>query len=128
VTRSERETLIKICRQRERVAKADVVAVAARRKADFEQQLAREYSFDEDRVWQQAKEQAEAEWKKAKCAIAARCCELGIPREFAPELGPPYWYSRGQNALRARRAELIRVVDSRNGQAICQRCSRLSRR
>ncbi len=36
--RHESETLLKICRQRERVAKTETGTVAAARKADFEQQ------------------------------------------------------------------------------------------
>jgi hypothetical protein len=35
---------------------------------------------------------------------------MGIPREFAPSLDPPYWFGRGQNAVRARRAELTKVA------------------
>jgi hypothetical protein len=42
--KSERDALVKICRQRERVAKSEVSVVDARRKADFERQLAAEYS------------------------------------------------------------------------------------
>jgi hypothetical protein len=113
MTKCERETLLKICRQRERIAKTETSTVAAALKADLEQQLAREYNFDEDVIWKQAQERVEATWKKAAEEIAARCQELGIPREFAPALGRPEWWSRGQNALRSRRAELTRVAYSR---------------
>jgi hypothetical protein len=113
MTKYEREALQKISRQRERVAKTETGTVAAARKADFEQQLAREYTFDEDAVWRQATELAKTAWRQAAEEIAARCQELGIPREIAPSLSGPSWYRRGQNALRERRAELTRVAHSR---------------
>jgi hypothetical protein len=54
MTRTERQDLLQICRQRERVAKSDAAAVAAKHQADFAAQLAADYSFDQDEVWKQA--------------------------------------------------------------------------
>lgn len=109
ITRSERESLLKLCRQRERLAKAAVGVLAAKRKADFETQLAREFAFDEDRVWKQAYEIVKTTIDQANKDIAKRAAELGIPPEFAPFLRH-YWFDRGQNTLRARRAELTKVA------------------
>ena len=39
MTKADRESLLKICRLRAKVAKADVIALAAKRKAEFEQQI-----------------------------------------------------------------------------------------
>ena len=50
MTRADRENLLKVCRMRARVAKADVMALSARRKAEFEAQLAAIYRFDDCRV------------------------------------------------------------------------------
>ena len=48
----------------------------------------------------------------ARLQIAARCRELGIPAEFAPDLNS-YWSGRGHNAVASRRAELRRAAKSR---------------
>jgi len=47
--RRERKDLDRLSRDRERLAKA--AARAAELKADFEQQIATVYSFDNDSVW-----------------------------------------------------------------------------
>jgi hypothetical protein len=112
MTRTERQDLLQICRQRERAAKSDAVAVAAKRKADFAAQLSADYSFDQDEVWNQAHAAAEEATQKAQEEVVKRCCELGIPRSFAPTLSLS-WYGRGENASALRRAELIRVAHTK---------------
>jgi hypothetical protein len=111
--KSERDALLKLCRQREKVAKSEVSAVAARRKADFERQLAAVYAFDQSEVWTRAVTASKEAWRKANEEIACEAVAMGIPREFAPSLCPPHWFERGQNAVRERRAELTRVAYSR---------------
>jgi hypothetical protein len=111
--KSERDALLKVCRQRERVAKSEVSAIAARRKADFERQLAAIYAFDQSAVWKRAYETARAACRTANEEIAREAKEMGIPCEFAPWLSLPYWFDRGQNAVRERRAELTRVAHRR---------------
>jgi hypothetical protein len=112
MTRTERQELLQICRQRERVAKSDAAAVAAKRKADFAAQLAADYSFDQDEVWRQAHAAAEEATEKAQEEVARRCRELGIPRSFAPTLYLG-WSGRGENASASRRAELTRVAHTK---------------
>jgi hypothetical protein len=113
VTRTERQDLLQICRQRERVGKAEAVAVAAHRKADFEAQLSRIYSFDEDTVWQAAYKAVNEVARQANEQVAARCQPLGIPRWAQPEILPPQWYGRGENATRQRRGELTKVAHAK---------------
>ena len=113
MTRTERQDLLHICRQRERVARTEAVAVAARRKADFEAQLARVYSFDEDEVWKAATTAAKECTRECADRIAAECDKLGIPRWARPELSVPYWSSRGENAVSRRRTELTKVAHAR---------------
>jgi hypothetical protein len=124
ITRTEREDLLRISRLRMKVAKAEAGALAAKRKAEFEQQLAREYTFDEDAIWQQAVALALAATKEANKKIAQQALALGIPREFAPNLSFPVWWDRGQNAVASRRAELTRVahgkIDQRQREAVQQ--------
>ena len=105
----ERETLLQVCRMRARVAKAEANAVAARRKAEFEAQLAAIYHFDNDEVWKQAHAAALIAVEQAREQIARRARELGIPGAFAPDVGL-HWYGRGENAIRERRTELTRVA------------------
>jgi len=113
MTRTERQDLLQICRQRERVAKAEAVAVAARHKADFQAQLARVYSFDDDEVWKAATKAAKEFTRQCSERIAAECDKLGIPRWAQPELCGPQWYGRGENAVAPRRAELTKVANSK---------------
>ena len=111
--KSERDALLKVCRQRERVAKSEVNAVAARRKADFERQLAAVYSFDNREVWSRAYASAKETVRKANEEIAHEAEAMGIPREFAPFLSTPYWLERGENISQWRRVELTKVAYSR---------------
>jgi hypothetical protein len=80
--------------------------------AEFEQQLASIYSYDQDEIWKQATEAAGKAVAKAKAQIAARCKELGIPARFAPtvEWG---WRGRGENAVAERCGELRAVAKTR---------------
>jgi hypothetical protein len=110
MTKTERQDLLQICRQRERVAKGEAVAVAAQHKATFAAQLARVYHFDEDAVWQEATRVAKEAARHAQEQVAARCQRLSIPRWAQPELSEPHWYGRGENAVAQRRAELTKVA------------------
>src|SRR5262245_24712597 len=60
MTKTERESLLQVCRLRAKVAKSDAAAVAARRKSEFESSLAAEYDYDTDETWKQAHQIAEA--------------------------------------------------------------------
>jgi len=81
--------------------------------ADFEKQMATEYSFDQDAVWKKAAAEADTVVREAREKIAQRCRELGIPARFAPSLGGISWYNRGENMVNERRAELRRVAETR---------------
>ena len=111
MTRAEREDLQRLIRQREKVLKSAAKQRSAELIADFENQMAAMYSFDQDETWREARERAKHEAEKAQRQIAARCAELGIPARFAPTL-ETNWYSRGENAVNSRRAELRRVAQA----------------
>src|SRR5262249_28238096 len=56
---------------------------------------------------------AEPEVAKAKLKIEARCRELGIPQQFAPDV-ELQWHHRGYaNSVEARRGELRRMATTR---------------
>jgi hypothetical protein len=81
--------------------------------AEFENQLASEFKFDDDEVWAEATRAAEAEVAKAKARVAARCKALGIPERFAPNL-QLRWRNRGfDNLIEDRRKELRLVAKTR---------------
>jgi hypothetical protein len=112
MTARERESLAKLVRLNEKVAKAAAKQRQAELRAEFEAQLAAEYSFDEHETWKAAKAATDLALKAANEQISATCATLGIPQEFAPSLGG-YWSNRGQNASAQRRAELTKVAVSR---------------
>jgi len=109
MTKSERDSLLQIARQRARLAKIDTASYAAKLRADFEQQLDTCYPWDQDATWEAMAKLMEAAKREAASKIAARSRELGIPDWAAPGIGW-YWYERGQNATKERRAELRRLA------------------
>lgn len=112
MTKSERSELAQLIRKRERVMKAQASERSAVMLAEFDAQSASIYSFNDDKVWAAANASAKLAVEKARLEIAERCREMGIPPEFAPDLNMS-WYSRGQNAVAARRAELRKMAKSR---------------
>ena len=112
VTRAEREDILRVARQRERVAKSDVRRRTAELRADFEAKLAAEFSYDQSAIWEAAAEAAKLAVQEADERIAKECERLGIPRKFRPGLSM-VWYGRGENATAMRRAELRKVAETR---------------
>jgi hypothetical protein len=72
ISRSDRDALLKYDRGRVKARKEDAEAYGAHLIAQFEEQLAREYSFDEDATWKAATESAEQAVKEAQRKIAGR--------------------------------------------------------
>ena len=113
MTRSEREDLQRLVRQREKVLKSSAKQRSAALLADFENQMGSEYEFDQDETWAAAQKVAELEVGKAQALVAARCRELGIPDRFAPSL-KLVWRARGyDNLIDRRKAELRRMAQTR---------------
>ena len=110
MTKGERQELGQLIRKREKVMKTLATERSAALLADYDAQSAKIYHYDDDEVWAGLAKDALSAVARAQAAIAERCTELGIPREFAPglEVG---WYGRGQNAAAQRRAELRRHVN-----------------
>jgi len=126
LTRNEREDLLKVARLRERVAKSEAKRRASELLADFEQQMARQYSFDENEIWAAAYQQADQVVAGANETIRNECAKLGIPPQFAPRIGS-YWSSRGENIVGARRAELRKVARSRIEEILKSALERIER-
>jgi len=109
----ERHELAQLVRRRANGAKEMAALRAAELLADFESQMACEYAFDSDETWSAAMRAAMDAYHEAVAMIERRCEDLGIPKAFAPSLAPPAWWSRGENAVAARRVELRKVAQTR---------------
>lgn len=112
MTKGERVELGQLIRKRERVMKSMVAERSTAMLAEFESQCAAIYSFDQDEIWKDAFAAAEKIVEESEKVIAARCDELGIPKEFAPSIDV-HWYGRGENAVASRRSELRRVAKAK---------------
>ena len=113
MTKGERDDLQRLIRQREKAQKSAAKLRSRNLLADFENQIAAEYSFDDEAVWAAAAKAAEVEVAKAQKRVAAQCQELGIPARFAPSLTLG-WANRGyDNLVEGRRKELRRAAESR---------------
>ena len=110
LTRAEQTDLLRVIRGRERVAKAAVAERAAALRTDFEAQISKVYSFDDNAVWKAAMAAAAKATEEARARVDLECQRLGIPEEFRPEIGQPVWYRRGENAIAERRAELRKLA------------------
>jgi hypothetical protein len=115
MSKSEREDLQRLIRQREKVLKSAAKQRSAELLADFENQMGSEYAFDQDETWAEAAKLAHIEVAKAQDRVAARCRELGIPDRFAPSL-VLNWRNRGyDNLLEKRKIELRRMAETQIG-------------
>jgi hypothetical protein len=105
----ERESLERLSRDAEQLAKAAADVRATELATDFEQQLATIYSFDQQLVWEEAHRLADVAASQAQSQIAEQCVKLGIPQEFAPRINLR-WDDSGENASKKRRAELRKAA------------------
>lgn len=109
MTKAEREDLIRLIKQRERVAKTAAEQRSAAMLAEFECQVSACHAFATNEVWRASVEATQKAAQDAMEKIMAECDKLGIPKDFQPRLSFS-WAQRGENAYEARRAELRRVA------------------
>ena len=109
MTGAERQTLLVVMRQREKVAMADAVEYEATLVANFERKLATIYKPSDHPVWAKAHAIAKQAESDACALMVATFKELGIPEAWAPRIGVD-WYGRGENAVSKRRTELRHVA------------------
>lgn len=112
MTKGERQELGSLIRKREKVMKTEAEKRSAALLADYDAASAKIYHWDNDDVWAKAKAEADKAVESARRDIAARCQQMGIPAEFAPDL-QLFWSGRGHNALASRRHELRQAAKSR---------------
>lgn len=109
MTKAERDDLVRLIKQRERVAKTAAEQRSAAMLAEFEQKVSAVHTFATNEVWSAAVDAAIEAAKEANAKVAAEATKLGIPPEFQPSLGFT-WYRRGENEYRTRREELRKVA------------------
>lgn len=109
MSKAEREDLIRLIKQRERVAKTAAEQRSAAMLAEFERQVSACHPFATNEVWQASVDAVHAAAKTALEKIAAESDKLGIPKEFQPHISFS-WMQRGENAYEQRRTELRRVA------------------
>jgi len=111
MTRAEREDVLRLVRQREKVAKSAAAQRAAQLRSEFEKAMDTHFDFNKNEVWKAAMEKASAIVAECARQVQEECERLGIPAEFAPMLHGPYWQDRGENAVERRRVELRRLAN-----------------
>jgi hypothetical protein len=109
LSRAETHDLGMIIKERTKVLKQHIDSEGTRLLADFEKQIAAQFTFDQDEVWKKAAEDALEAVRAADKLIGDRCEKLGIPRTFRPGLSIS-WHGRGENMLKERRTELRNVA------------------
>lgn len=109
MTKGERDDLVRLVKQRERVAKTAAEQRSAAMLAEFEQQISALHNFNTNEIWKAAVDAAMDAAKKANEEVEAEAARLGIPEEFRPKLQYS-WARRGENEYANRRAELRRVA------------------
>lgn len=109
MTKGERDDLLRLVRQRERVLKSAAEKRSADMLADFEKKCTDRYPFANDETWAKAAKMAEDSVTEADRMIAERAAELGIPDEFRPSIKHAY-FERGEGAFKARQSELRRLA------------------
>ena len=109
MTKAERDDLVRLVKQREKVAKTAAEQRSAAMLAEFEQAISAVHTFDTNEVWSAAVAAAVEAAKEANVKVAEEAKRLGIPQEFQPKLTFT-WQRRGENEYQQRRAELRRVA------------------
>jgi hypothetical protein len=112
LSKSDRDNLIRIARQRAKQAEREADARAKTLLAEVLNDLAAEYDH-QDQLWRDAVKISEEAVRATNARIVAQCAELGIPANRAPgvEVG---WRSRSpETADQRRRAELKELAQAR---------------
>lgn len=112
MTKGERSELGQLVRKREKVMRAQAQERSAALLAEFDAQSAKIFAWDDDPIWAEANKAAKTAVDQANIEISQRCEELGIPKEFRPQILST-WIGRRDNAVPERRAELRRAAKSK---------------
>jgi hypothetical protein len=79
MTKSERDDLVRLVKQREKLAKSAAEQRSAMMLADFEREIAAIHTFDKNEIWRAAMAAGLEAAQKANEAVVAEATRLGIP-------------------------------------------------
>jgi hypothetical protein len=109
----ERSDLVKLIRQRERVAKTETKKRSARLKADAEMEMNTIFNT-EDGLWNDLVEVARDGMNKINKELEARARQVGLPKAMGyPRLQMSWTRYDSHYGDRGRRAEIRQMIDSR---------------
>lgn len=109
MTKGEREDLVRLVKQREKMGKTAAEQRSAVMLADFEREMAALHPFDSNEVWEAAWAAGREAVSEAYKKVEEESAKLGIPPEFRPKLHV-VWHERGDSAYKQRREEMRRVA------------------
>jgi hypothetical protein len=113
INKSELEAIGRALRANVKAAKATIIALGPKLKAEFEVQLTVTYPASGDPVWREALSAVYDVYKIQQARVEARCEELRIPEKFRPKLRPPGWSDGWQTScsdFKEMRAEMRRLA------------------
>jgi hypothetical protein len=91
INKSELDAIGRALRANVKAAKATIIALGPKLKAEFEAQLNVSYPASGDPVWNDALGKVYRCYEEKQARVDARCADLGIPVKFRPRLSPPSW-------------------------------------
>lgn len=113
INKSELDAIGRALRANVKAAKATIIALGPKLKAEFEVQLNTAYPASGDPVWREALAEVYACYERAQARVEARCQELRIPERFRPRLHPPGWIDGWKSScsdFKDMRAEMRRLA------------------
>lgn len=112
ISKGDRDALLIVLRKRDKAMKAIAAQRRAANMAEFERLISQEVHWQEDGTLVKAVEFGADSARQVDAMISERCQELGIPERFRPRIGWS-WLTRGENAVKERRAELRLMAKAR---------------
>jgi hypothetical protein len=91
INKSELDAIGRASRANVKAAKATIIALGPKLKAEFVVQLNVTYPASGDPVWREALNEVNACYQIQQARVEGRCQELRIPKRFRPSLCPPSW-------------------------------------
>jgi hypothetical protein len=128
INKSELEAIGRALRANVKAAKAAIIALGPKLKAEFEVQLSVSYPASGDPVWREALKTVYDTYQKQEERVQARCEELRIPVRFRPHLTPPGWlesWRHGLGDFKDLRAEMRRLAGAQIDDMLKSRMAQL---
>jgi hypothetical protein len=127
ITKSELDAISRALRANVKAAKAAIVALGPKLKAEFEVQLSVSYPASGDPVWKEALQIVYDTYKIQQARVDARCEELGIPARFRPHMHPPGWADSWKSSCDYKdyRAEMRRLAGTQIDDMLKSRMAQL---